>query len=329
MNRDALADGIMIACRKYLGDDVAISNLKPLTAGASAATWQFELAQANRHRPLILQLFAGGDRFFGALDKRTQAMLQGQAHRAGIPTPKVLFVLDEGDGLGDGFAMEYVAGETLGHRIVRDERFAAARASMAAQCGAILAGIHALDVAEFAGLPSAAPLEMVEQLYESHRSFGEDLPVFELAFRFLSDCVPELDKRTLVHGDFRNGNIVVDESGIVAVLDWELAHVGDLHEDLAWLCVNAWRFGNIDMPVGGFGDRQDLYDAYDRATGDRVDTERVRYWQVFGTLKWGVICQWFGDRFVSGDVREFERAVIGRRTSETELDLLDLLERVE
>ena len=316
------------ACRKRFGTEAKVSNLRPLTSGASAATWRFDLATHDGTRRIILQLFAGGSQFFSALDKRTQGLVQKQANEAGILTPEVLFVLEESDRLGEGFATAFVAGETLGHRIVRDDRFEAARPLMARQCGTILASIHALDLEESSRLTDVEPSGMVEQLYRSHRSFDEDLPVFDLAFQFLAQNAPQTKTRVFLHGDFRNGNMIVDETGIVAALDWEMAHIGDPHEDLAWLCVNSWRYGAIDKPVGGFGHREDLYEAYETAGGNPVDPEVVRYWEVFGVLKWGVICQWFGEQFVSGEVRELERAAIGRRTSETEIDLLDLLEDI-
>ena len=107
------------------------------------------------------------------------------------------------------------------------------------------------------------------------------------------------------------------------------ALLGDPLEDLGWLCMNAWRFGVIEKPVGGFGDRQALYDEYARASGHPVDPERVRFWEVFGALKWGLVCQWFARQFTSGEVRSIERAAIGRRVSEVEMDLLDLIEGIE
>jgi aminoglycoside phosphotransferase (APT) family kinase protein len=128
----------------------------------------------------------------------------------------------------------------------------------------------------------------------------------------------------LVHGDFRNGNLMIGPDGIRALLDWELTHLGDPMEDLAWLCVNSWRFGQIDQPVGGFGNREELYAGYE-AAGGRVDEPRVHFWEVLGSLKWGIMCQMGAADFVSGVDLSVERAAIGRRASETEIDLLRLL----
>jgi aminoglycoside phosphotransferase (APT) family kinase protein len=108
------------------------------------------------------------------------------------------------------------------------------------------------------------------------------------------------------------------------VLDWELAHTGDPMEDLGWVCVNSWRFGGIDRPVGGFGSREELFAGY-VAAGRRVDPARVTFWEVMGTLRWGVMCCGMMQRFRLGSERSIERAMIGRRASETEIDLLRLL----
>jgi aminoglycoside phosphotransferase (APT) family kinase protein len=149
--------------------------------------------------------------------------------------------------------------------------------------------------------------------------------VFELALRWLKAHAPAGDIALApVHGDFRNGNLMVDERGLVAVLDWELAHLGDPMEDLGWLCVNSWRYGRIELPVGGFGTRAPLFDAY-AAAGGVVDAQRVHYWEVFGTLKWGVICQSMAHAYFTGAERNVERIAIGRRASEAEIDLLALL----
>jgi aminoglycoside phosphotransferase (APT) family kinase protein len=108
------------------------------------------------------------------------------------------------------------------------------------------------------------------------------------------------------------------------VLDWELAHLGDPMEDLGWICVNSWRFGEIDKPVGGFGSREELFAGYE-AAGRKVDAARVMFWEVMGTLRWGVMCCGMMQRFRAGPDHSMERAMIGRRASETEIDLLRLL----
>ncbi len=303
--------------------------LKPLSAGASAATWRFDLVENNVSKPKIAQLFSGEHQFGTSVDKRTQALVQQCAFEAGIPTPRIDLIFDTEDEVGEGFVTEFKAGETLGHRIARDEKYASARRHMTTQCAEILAAIHALDSADLPELPDFDAATMVKSLFSIHQTYGQRIPTFDLAFQWLEDRAPEDVSPKLIHGDFRNGNFIVDESGIAYVLDWEVAHYGDPHEDLGWLCLNAWRFGQIDKPVGGFGSRSQLYADYEAASGSIVNPDRVRFWEVYSTLRWGVTCQWFAHQYLSGEVRNLERAAIGRRIPETELDLLDLIEGVE
>jgi aminoglycoside phosphotransferase (APT) family kinase protein len=166
------------------------------------------------------------------------------------------------------------------------------------------------------------------QYRDVYDGFDWPHPVFELAFRWTQDRLPDAEstRETLVHGDFRHGNLMIGPDGVRGVLDWEISHRGDPLEDLGWLCVNSWRFGNIDLPVGGFGLREDLFAGYEAAGGGRVDPERVRFWEVVGSLKWGIMCMMMLSVFERGIDRSVERAAIGRRASEAEIDLLALIE---
>jgi aminoglycoside phosphotransferase (APT) family kinase protein len=239
------------------------------------------------------------------------------------------FLLEPDDGLGHGFVMDRIDGETIPRKILRDGEFAPIRPQLAAQCGAIAARIHAVD---HAPLPSDVGHQPAEAQIAQYRGlldgFGEPHPALELALRWLEDEMPAAVSEApirLVHGDFRNGNFIVGPEGIRAVLDWELAHLGDPVEDLGWLCVRSWRFGHEDRRVGGFGDVPDLLDAYAAAGGATVDPAHLRYWEVFGTLKWGVICEMQSFTHLHGLVRSVELAALGRRVAETEWDLLELI----
>jgi aminoglycoside phosphotransferase (APT) family kinase protein len=305
-----------------------VNGLRRLSGGASQQTWAFELVTAEESvLPLILRRAPGaqGARDHGSAGLATEAALIDAARSLGVPAPVVRHVLQPADGLGEGFVMARIEGETLGRRIVRDARFAEARRVLANECGRALARIHRVPLA---GLPplrrSGVRAELDFQL-ALHRSNGTVRPVFEVAFQWLRRHAPVHEAApVLVHGDFRNGNLIVDEKGLRAVLDWELAHVGDPMEDLGWLCVNAWRFGRDDLPVGGFGTHAALFEGY-AAEGGKVDPERVHYWQVLGTLKWGIVCEGMAHAWLTGSERDLEKVVIGRRASEAEIDLLALL----
>jgi aminoglycoside phosphotransferase (APT) family kinase protein len=153
---------------------------------------------------------------------------------------------------------------------------------------------------------------------------GEPHPAFELGFRWLEANRPPPGPTSVVHGDFRHGNLIIGPDGIRAVLDWELVHAGDPMEDLGWLCVKAWRFGS-PLPVGGFGGYDELFAAYAEESGTAVRSETVRWWEVLGTLKWGVMCIMQANAHLSGASRSVELATIGRRVCENEHDLLSLL----
>jgi aminoglycoside phosphotransferase (APT) family kinase protein len=322
---EVLERALIRSARRHLDRNFEIQALDRLSGGASASTWRFDLVGDGDPLPAILQL-AAGVRYESALSKTAQAQTQAAAHRLGILTPEVLWILEADELLGEGYVSRRVEGETLGKRIVGDAAFAQARAVMPCQCGEILADIHALPRAQFAALPALAPMDLIARLAAQHRAYGEHLPVFELAIRWLHRHLPAPRTPAVLHGDFRTGNFLVNAAGIGGVLDWELSHIGDPMEDLGWLCMNAWRFDQIDRPVGGFGERAALYEAYQARSGIAVDHAAVHFWELYGTLQWGVICQYFTFQHLRGEVRSLERAVIGRRVSEVEFDLLRLME---
>jgi len=304
-----------------------IAGATKLSGGASQETWSFDVVHPQGNVGAILRRSPKG---FGAAPSRAagleaEAKLMQLAHDAGLPSPKVMHVLEEADDLGTGFIMQRIEGETIARKILRDEQFASARPHLARQLGRIAAGIHALPRAELPKLREMSATKEITEIGREFRSFDWPRPVFELALRWLADHDPGPPVEvTLVHGDFRHGNLIIGSDGVRAVLDWELAHVGDPMEDLGWICVNSWRFGEIDRPVGGFGSREELFAGYEEV-GRRVDARRVRFWEVMGTLRWGVMCCGMMQRFRTSPDHSMERAMIGRRASETEIDLLRLL----
>ncbi len=312
------------------GHEGAIENLVRLSGGASQETWRFELVTAHMRQALILRRAPGGHDLSAepvAIGLAGEARLLRAIVPHGVAAPRVVHVLEAPDGLGTGYVMECVEGETLPRRLQRDAAFAGARERFAADCGAALARVHAVALAPgvLPGQSDGAGAQLVryEQIF---RSFDSARPAFEIAFRQLKQTLPAAAPPTLVHGDFRLGNLMLDATGLKCLLDWELAHLGDPVEDLAWLCVPSWRFGQTARPVGGIGALGDLLDAYERAGGRPVDRARFDWWLVFGTLKWGIMCLMMYRAFEQGLDRSVERAAIGRRTSETELDLMLLLE---
>lgn len=322
-------------CSRSGATAVRIDSMRRVTGGASRETWSLdatiERAGAPETLPLILQRDTRGAP--KSMARALEFNLLRAAYDAGVPAPEPLFLGDDSLG-GEFFIVRRLDGETLPKRLMRDEAYTAARTALPAQLGGVLAQIHAipLDNEAFAGLPTPASGVAARDELERYDTIlrtiaPEPHPVFDLAIRWLRMHLPaaaDAPALTLVHGDYRMGNVLFDANGVVAILDWELAHAGDPMEDLAWMCVRSWRFGG-DKPVGGIGDRDEFYAAYEAAGGDRVDPERVRFWEIFGNLRWGVICIGQTRTFLDGHSNSVELASIGRRTAETEWELLELI----
>jgi aminoglycoside phosphotransferase (APT) family kinase protein len=306
---------------------VAATGAAKLSGGASQETWSFDIVHPDGNVGAILRRAPQG---YGASPSRAagldaEAALMQLAHDAGVPSPRVMHVLKPEDGLGTGFIMARIEGETIARKILRDEQFAKARPMLARQLGKVAASIHGLPASKLPALRQMNSTKEIADLEREYRGFNRPRPVFELALRWLRDHDPgPSPQATLVHGDFRHGNLIIGPDGLRAVLDWELAHLGDPMEDLGWICVNSWRFGEIDKPVGGFGSREELFAGYEEA-GRKADPNRAKFWEVMGTLRWGVMCCGMMQRFRIGPDHSMERAMIGRRSSETEIDLLRLL----
>jgi aminoglycoside phosphotransferase (APT) family kinase protein len=324
----ALARPLKKALERVWANTEHVGGVRRLSGGASQETWAFEAQAGHHNHRLILRRAPGGttnNKRDTAVPLATEAALIRLAAKQGVPVPPVKLVLTDADGLGDGFVMDRIEGETIARKILRDAEYADARPKLARQCGEILARIHAVPRSSLPEIQTSPARSEIDKYRDIYNSMKHPHPVFELAFRYLEDNLPTDDSLTLVHGDFRNGNLMIGADGVRAVLDWELAHVGDPMEDLGWICVNSWRFGEIDNPVGGFGSREDMFAGYEAAGGATIDPERVKYWEVLGTLKWGIMCMIMVSAFTSGMDRSVERAAIGRRSSETEIDLLALL----
>ena len=287
-----------------------VHDLRRLSGGASRQMWSFVAGD----RRLVFRRDPPGAPSTVGMER--EAGLLRAARAAGMAVPDVLLAKPS------YLVMSWLDGETLPRRILRDDRFADARQILLPQCAQQLALLHTrVSVSRVEGLPVLDPL--VDVTYRLDNT-GEPHPAFELALRWLAINRPEPVTSAVLHGDFRLGNLMVDESGLVAVLDWELAHVGDPVQDLAWLCVRSWRFGS-PLPAAGLGTRQQLVEAYTAAGGAPVDASALHWWEVFCTLNWGVMCVEQARVHLTGGVRSVELAAVGRRACEVELDVLDLL----
>lgn len=297
--------------------DVAPKNIRRLSAGASSGIWSFDLPGVTPSGYILRVASPGANR----VPIASEAAAMEAAGAVQVPVPAILHHSESLHPFGAPYMlMERIEGETLARHILRDDEYTEARKVFAGQCGRILGRLRQADTATVPDLENDKQLERWEAIF---RMLATPVATFEWAFRYLQLNRPEPSgQSTLVHGDFRLGNMIIGPEGIRAVLDWELVHLGDPLEDLGWLCARPWRFRGPN-PVGGMGEYGDLLDAYGEASGVAVDPEELRWWEVFATLRWGIICLLQASRHLSGSERSVELATIGRRVAETELDLLD------
>jgi aminoglycoside phosphotransferase (APT) family kinase protein len=316
---DELRDGVRAVLSEY-GD----LTLTPVPGGASRETW---LVEGERGRWVLRRDPEGS---VSLVPIGEEFALIDLAREAGVPVPEPIALEPAGGRFGSaGMLMSFVEGTSVAPRILRKPEYEGARDRLTGQLADALARIHSIDPAELAGVlpdPGSDPaLAQIDEWERQLDEIGAPLPAVELGLRWLRANAPEPSKPCLVHGDFRLGNFIVGEDGLAAVIDWELAHLGDPAEDIGWLCIRSWRFGNDDRPIAGVGELDEFVSAYESAGGEPVDPDRVRYWEAFGNVKWAVICARQAHDHLNGVRRSHELASLGRRICEPEWDLLQLI----
>ena len=313
------------AVRSFTDTQVEISNLQRVSGGASRETWLFDAAYDSRVWRLVMRRDPAVNN--STTDRSTEYHLLAAVAAHGVAVPQVRVLLQPEDELGDGFIMDRIDGETIPRKILRDDAFANARAALTTQCATTLANLHAVPTASLPKLSTQGARTQLAQWRSFLDGMKEPHPALELALRWMAERVPdEVSDPCLVHGDYRNGNFIVGPQGLRSVLDWELAHLGNPIEDLGWLCVRAWRFGNTSLPVGGFGTIPEMLDSYEAAGGRRPSDDELRFWIALGTMKWAGICILQTFTHLDGVVRSVELAAIGRRVAENEWDLMKLMD---
>jgi aminoglycoside phosphotransferase (APT) family kinase protein len=318
-----------------------IANIAPLRGGAIQENWAIEVEleggdMAGRHA-LVLRADALS-RVAASHSREHEFALLAIARTAGVTVPEPLWCCIDPEVIGRPFyLMRRVPGIAAGHRIVREPSLGGHREALAERLGRELARIHSItprspgaDALAFLGPSSANPgLDRV-QLYRSYLDvLGEPRPAIEWGLRWLELSSREAGEIALVHQDFRTGNYLVDDHGLTAILDWEFCAWGDPMSDIGWFCAKCWRFGAADHEAGGIAAREPFYRGYEAASGRRIDTGAVHYWEVAAHVRWAVIALQQAARHLSGEERSLELALTGRLVPELELEILNLVDAAE
>ena len=301
-----------------------VTNLSRLSGGANRETWSFEAITKEKHRSLIMQIDRDGmDRLNGTCERESRILRIAKLN--GVPVPTVVASgFSEGSGSRSFSITEKMPGETIARKILRDSQWEDARGNLIHDMAKALAAIHKIDRSQFEGIELSDIRDPLSSLNSIYEALDDPHPTFDFAFRWLKANQPKISESTFVHGDFRLGNLLIDTSGLNAVLDWEIAQFGDPIQDLGWMCVRAWRFGS-DQRVAGLGSYDEIIESYIQESGNDVSAATLFWWEIFGTLRWGIICLQMGGDFRKGRTNSLEIAAIGRRVAENEYDLLQAI----
>lgn len=308
---------------------VNLKNATIVVGGASLETWAVTAEWAGQFHDLIVRRDTDSKMSANALSRTDEFTLLQTMYRHDVFVAKPLF-LNENDPY-PYFVVERREGTSIGVKVVRDPTLASAREKLIPQIAAELAKIHAVPVSEVPFLPaptqSHSPAqEALSLLRTTATLLNPANAVWAFGLRWLERHLPPPIPLVVVHGDYRIGNLLVTADGLNGILDWEFSHLGDPAEDVAWLAVRDWRFGNIKMPIGGIGSHKDFLQAYYKAGGLPLEPERLRWWEIAGNLKWAIFCLAQADRHLSGKEPNIEYAALGRRAAEMEWELLRLIE---
>jgi len=323
--------------RRETGEKLVLTEPRSLAGGASRAAWAFDVESTNTEIAgrYVLRLDLGGEIYDTALSRAEEFCVIDAAHGSGVLVPRVFWHSSDPDVLERDFlVMERIDGETIGRKIVARPDLEKCRAKLPAKMGRELARIHAIDPKPLDFLmrpasgesPATAALERARKELDRVRGSHAAL---EIGLAWLLENAPSCGSPVVVHGDFRLGNVVVDETGLRAILDWEFSSIGDPHEDLAWPFVRDWRFGVDQNRFAGITDGEDFLESYEAESGRSVDRNALSYWEIVGNFRWALGCLTQARRHLSGESRSVELASLGRRSAEMALEMFERIAEFE
>jgi aminoglycoside phosphotransferase (APT) family kinase protein len=321
-----MSDDLTEALRQWIGEELGdpqarISGVKRTSAGFSRENWIFDVtwkdAGEARTAPLIARRDPPGSVL--ATDRKIETTILRALEQTTVPAPRLRWADLDGTRLGrPALVMDLVEGVCDGF-VLMGGLPVEERLGIAHRLYDRLAEIHLVDWRRL-GLadamadpgPHAAEAQLAHWESELHRVQLEPQPELELVIHWLREHAPTNDVTTLVHGDFKAGNVLMkDVPGVgldvTAVLDWETVHLGDPHEDLGWV-TNPLRFREHTIP--DVWQPADLLARWSEQTGMTVRPEVVRWYSVLANLKLSVIVLTGTQAFVDGRLDRIHQAPV-------------------
>jgi aminoglycoside phosphotransferase (APT) family kinase protein len=302
----ALAGRLQAFLAAHLDDarDIRIENLAPISAGNARQTWEFDArwigGEGERKVGCVMLRKAGAGQLETelAIEFKTVRALWG----SGVPVARALWIDAEGNWLErPSFVMERVAGATDLLPLLKPEGATQSHA-IARQMAVVAARLHTLDWRRMGvdfllpTTPETAAAQQIsywEALFLKHRM--EPHPVMVAAFIWLREHQPIARRISIVHGDFRLGNVLYEEDRINAMLDWEMVHLGDPVEDLAWAYRSLWSPQSFSL--------DEFVRRYTELSGVHVDPETLLFYRLLGEVKHSIISLTGARSFADGRTR--------------------------
>ncbi len=318
--------------------NVQVTAASLLTGGAVQQNWRLAATvdggeRAGSHN-WVLRTDAAAT-LAVSLDRVAEFRCIAAAHAAGVKVAEPIAVCDDASLIGAPFAVQqFVSGTAQGRRIVRDPDLATFGDGLARDIGTEMAKLHMVvpkaGVLPFLPRPLGNPARrIVGECRAVLDKASAPRPALEYVLAWLDKHAPEPKLTTLVHGDWRTGNYMLDHGRLTAILDWEFCHWGDPREDLGWFIARCWRFGNDNKVAGGIAKLAFLLEGYNEHAAVKITAPELQYFEVQAAARWAAISLAQGDRFVKGGERSLELALTGLMPPEMELDCLDLIERID
>jgi len=272
-----------------------VSGLVKTSLGRSRQNWAFELDWEDGDGKRSEQLILRSDPVGGlvATDRSVEFAVLRALEGTEIPSPVPRWLDAPGAWFGRPSLIMGRASGTCDYYVLNGSWPLSERVDIARQMCDLLAVLHVTDwqstgIGKVLEEPHEAPSTVEVARWEAvlRRDQVEAYPEIDLAIEWLRATAPPAQRTVLVHGDYKPGNVLIENSRVTTLLDWELAHLGDPLEDIGWMTQPLRRREHI---IPGAWEDQDLIDRYQRLSGLSAPADSVKWWGIFATFRTAVM----------------------------------------